>query len=414
MKTTAAAVSAALFSFLLGHAGVWLHSEMFVRFFYEARMVALTHVFTLGWVSLMIVGVLRQLGPVAFGLNLRYADWIGVSLTLWIPGLITMVIGFATLRYRMAAAGTLLVFAAVLLFAFVFLVSFRGVPKDIPHYHLLAGLTYLIAAAILGTWMALGKGFDVQLPASFHRVLFAHIHLAGAGWAGMMIFAVMSRLFPQPHLRHPLAAKTRFLGFNFGLAGLTAGLLAGADWYPLFGIILAVSAAAYVAAFVPVLLEFRQRGDRSTAFLVAAWVSLAITALVGVWLCLPSTKPAVFVVQLQFVYGFVYMFGWLSLMMIGMLYRILPTHISKFLASRALSAPPSMRRTFADPDLQTTVVAWLTAGLAAASAGILYENPAVFRFGWYVWMIGLAGFLFSLLRLGKELRSVRGLDRRVF
>jgi uncharacterized membrane protein YdcZ (DUF606 family) len=97
---------------------------------------------------------------------------------------------------------------------------------------LTASLFYFAGAALLGAWMGLAKGVEVPLPAPFHRVLFAHLHLAGAGWAGMMIIAVMSRLFPQPHLRHPYHARIRFYAFNTGLIGLTFGLVARRELVP--------------------------------------------------------------------------------------------------------------------------------------------------------------------------------------
>jgi hypothetical protein len=100
----------------------------------------------------------------------------------------------------------------------------------------------------------------------FHRVLFAHIHLAGAGWAGMMILAVMSRLFPQPHLRFPIQARFRAIAFHAGLAGLVFGLLTNAEWYPFFGVVLAVARIWYAVAFILVINEFSQKGDRSTLF----------------------------------------------------------------------------------------------------------------------------------------------------
>src|SRR5262249_26699850 len=142
-----------------------------------------------------------------------------------IPALIAMIVGFATLNYAWAGIGTSALFVAVIIITFVLLLGFKGVRKEPPHDHLLAALLYFDAAAILGGWMGLSKAWDVPLPAAFHRVLFAHIHLAGAGWAGMMILAVISRLFPQPHLRHPIQARIRFLAFNAGLVGFSASLL---------------------------------------------------------------------------------------------------------------------------------------------------------------------------------------------
>jgi hypothetical protein len=406
MKTTAIAVLAALASFLIGSVWIFVSARMFVQFFYEARMVALTHVFTLGWVSLMIVGVLRQLAPVAFGLKVQRPGLIGAAIALWIPGLVAMIVGFATLRYRLAAAGTSLLFVAIVMIAAVLLPAFRGVRREMPHHHLMAALLYFIIAAFLGAWMGLSKGFDLPLPAPFHRVLFAHIHLAGAGWAGMMILAVMSRLFPQPHLRHPLQARMRFGLFNLGLIFLSAGLLLGGAWYSIFGSLLAIACMWYAIAFIPVLWEFRQPSDRSSGFLVASWSCLALVAFIGLWFSLIASAPTTFNMQLQFVYGFIYMFGWLSLMILGMLYRIVPTHLSKFLAARGVTAAGGLRRAFVDPALQTGVLVAVLLGLAISSFGIVTENVGLFRFGWGIWLMGIAGFLTGLFRIGVELRSV--------
>src|SRR5215510_10012019 len=133
MITTAVAVTFALLSFLVGCVWVFVSADMFVRYFYEARMVALTHVFTLGWVSLMIVGVLRQLAPVAFGLRLRRPNLIGVAVVLWIAGVIAMIAGFATLAYTVAAIGTTVLLVAVITIVTIFLFGFTGVRRDAAH-----------------------------------------------------------------------------------------------------------------------------------------------------------------------------------------------------------------------------------------------------------------------------------------
>ena len=406
MITTAVAVTFALLSFLVGCVWVFVSADLFVRYFYEARMVALTHLFTLGWVSLMIVGVLRQLAPVAFGLKLRRPNLIGIGVVLWIAGVIAMIAGFATLAYVVAAIGTTLLLVAVITIVTVLLFGFGGVRRDTAHSHLLSALLYFVAAASIGAWMGLAKGFDLPLPTVFHRVLFAHIYLAGAGWAGMMILAVLSRLFPQPHLRQPLQSKIRFAAFHTGLIGLSTGLLTTGDWYGFFGAILAVACMWYAISFIPVLREFAQPSDRSTYFLVSSFGCLLLVAIIGLWMSLMPAVRTVVGIQLQFVYGFVYMFGWLSLMILGMLYRIIPTHISKLLSARGTAAPATMRRAFVDPRLQVAVLILLLLGLAVSSAGILRQDVNLFRLGWGTWTAGIGGFVAGLARLGIAVRRI--------
>lgn len=405
MTTTVMALLAALLSFIIGCVWVFDSAGMFVQYFYEARMVALTHVFTLGWVSLMIFGVLRQLAPLAFGVSLKRPAAYGASVALVIVGLVTMTLGFAGLNYTVAAAGTSLIFVAVVVLAVQLLPGILRNRHEPPHRHLAFALGYLLAAAFLGGWMGVAKGLDVPLPAPFHRVLFAHIHLAGAGWAGLTIFAVLSRLFPQPHLNRPRFARLRFAAFNAGLIGLTAGLLAPGGWYAPFGALLALACVAYAVEFVPVIRRFGTPADRSTAFLVASWICLAAVSLLGLWFTVSAIEPML-AMRLQFAYGFLYMFGWLSLMILGMLYRIMPTHISKFLTARGVRAGEGVRQAFVDPDLQIVVLACLLAGLAVAVFGIVAPNVMAFRIGWGIWLTGIIGFMGGVARLGIVLRRI--------
>jgi hypothetical protein len=404
VRVTAIAVTAALLFFLMGSVWVFAAAPMFVQYFYDSHMVALTHTFTLGWVSLMILGVLRQLAPFAFGLEIRGPGWISAAATLLLTGITAMVAGFASGIYSAAAIGTIAILLAVLLFTSSMLRSFRNTTLQVPHYYLRMSLIYFGAAAAVGAWMGLAKGFDVPLPAAFHRVLFAHIHLAGAGWAGMMIIAVMSRLFPQPHLRHPSQARWRFLLFNVGLIGLSSGLLLGGAWYSPFGAMLAVASIWYAIAFLPVLQEFRRAGEASVLFIMTAWCVFASVGLIGLWFTTGNRYIYPITTQLQFVYGFIYVFGWLSLMIFGMLYRIIPTHISKLFTAKGWIFPPRLRGILEDTGLQTAVYICLLVGLIVSSAGILEQNVRVFRAGWIFWLAGIAGFTAGLVRLGRELK----------
>jgi hypothetical protein len=140
--------------------------------------------------------------------------------------------------------------------------------------------------------------------------------------------------------------------------------------------------------------------------LIAAWICLAIVACLGLWFSFAPVASTVFSTQLQFVYGFIYMFGWLSFMILGMLYRILPTHISKILAARGITSTAGIRRGFFQTRLQIGVLLVLVVGLAASSFGILFQNADLFRIGWSLWLAGVGGFLFGLVRVGLELRRV--------
>ncbi len=407
MRVTIIAVIAALLFFVVGNVWVFLSAPMFVQYFYDVRMVALAHTFTLGWVSLMIIGVLRQLAPFAFGLDMGRARWLGLALGLMLPGVIAMILGFALQTLPVAALGTAAIFLAVMLLVYSMLRALAEKTLEVPHTYLRVSLLYFGAAALIGAWMGFAKGFDIRLPAPFHRVLFVHIHLAGAGWAGLMIIAVMSRLFPQPHLRHPDQAKWRFRLFNLGLIGLCTGLLAGGTWYAVFGAMLAVASVWYAAAFIPVLSEFRRPGQPSMWFIMTAWTVFGLVAALGLWFNTGNRYVYGITLQLQFVYGFLYMFGWLSMMIFGMLYRIVPTHVSKLFTAKGLVFPPELRSVLEDATLETAVYCCLLTGLILSCAGILTQSVSFFRAGWTFWLAGVGGFAAGLIRLSRAIRRFR-------
>ena len=405
MKVTAIAVTLALLAFVCGNVWVFVSAPLFVQYFYFPKMVALTHTFTLGWISLMIVGVLHQLAPVAFGLRLKSPALHGWAVAFMTSGTLTMIAGFATRAYVPAAIGTILVFAGVGCFVFPLMRALHDTAKEPPHQYLQASLLYFALAALAGLWLGLSKGFDVPLVSPFHRLLYAHIHLAGAGWAGMMIISVMSRLFPQPHFDHPAQARWRFRLFNTGLIGLTAGLLVGGDWYVYFGAAMALAFIWYSVAFVPVLWSFRKAGERSMLFIVTAWIFLAMVAAIGIWFSSGDRYSLAMLTQLQFVYGFLYVFGWITFMILGMLYRIIPTHISRLMTAKGLIAPPQLRAALEDTTLQTLVYGFLLCGTAVAAAGVGAESVRLFRFGWVLWLAGVTGFIAGLARLGLWIRT---------
>src|SRR5690606_33816609 len=93
MRTTAAAVLFGFLYFLAGHAVLLARPNLAAEYFYSGPMAGAAHLFTLGWVSLLIAGVLRQLTPFGFQAELRRPRLAGLSVALWIPSIVLMTVG---------------------------------------------------------------------------------------------------------------------------------------------------------------------------------------------------------------------------------------------------------------------------------------------------------------------------------
>src|SRR5699024_5525615 len=79
---------AAIGFWLLGAAAlVWAAPDVVAGSFPAPRVVATTHLFTLGWITTTILGALYQFLPVALGVPIRSERLAHASYALYVPGL---------------------------------------------------------------------------------------------------------------------------------------------------------------------------------------------------------------------------------------------------------------------------------------------------------------------------------------
>ena len=85
---------------LLAFASVAVDPRGFAGFFYHAKMVAIVHLVTIGWITSSILGSLYLVGPIAFRMPLpaRWPDYTAAALVA--VGMIGMVAHFWIAEYR--------------------------------------------------------------------------------------------------------------------------------------------------------------------------------------------------------------------------------------------------------------------------------------------------------------------------
>src|SRR3972149_6597794 len=196
----------AVTSFGLGVvAAPWVVDDL-VEFFYQPWGLALTHTFTLGWITAALPG-----GVIRFPGLALLQRW------LFVVGVVGMgahfVIGYWIATWL--AAGVVVL--SVALFALNML------PCLIPSWRRggagtgrAAGNSFLLIAPVLGLLLAVDKTFGF-LGGSVITNLAGHAHLAALGWVSLTICAVSYRMVPAfllPGVELPRAAT----GPLYGLA----------------------------------------------------------------------------------------------------------------------------------------------------------------------------------------------------
>jgi hypothetical protein len=183
---------------LAGAAGlIWIAPSLAGGQFLAPHVAAVTHLFTLGWLTLTIFGAMAQITPMALGAPLR-AVRLGHA-TFWIlaPSIALFAYGVGASSTPITGLGVIGVAAGIALNVGNFAVSLaRARTRDVSWASLMIGLAFLSSTLVLGLALAhnLHSGF---IAAARVRVLAAHLHVAIVGWVLIVLVGVSNRMLPM-------------------------------------------------------------------------------------------------------------------------------------------------------------------------------------------------------------------------
>ncbi len=344
----------------------------------DPSVLGLTHLFTLGWITTTITGTLYQLFPGLLGVSARsypVARWTWAALTL---GTAALAASLARWYPAGLAAGWLLLFLAVFLQAWNLLPQRRRALRNqrVGWYFTVAhmGLGLAMALALVRIGDALGWWATPRA-----ALLASHFHLAALGFVTMSAVGAGSRMLPvflgaQGHPEWPLQwiwplAAAGLLTFPVGVVASVApltwagsGLMAGA---------VALFLGFALGTF---LHRARRPPDPAVAHIGAAFAWLALTTGLGLRLLTVQSPNA----RLWVAYGMAALLGWASLLIAGVLYRILPAitwnHLYGRLGGTADNPKPE--------DLSRPTYGWWSFGLLNAALLALTAGTALGQSAW--------------------------------
>ena len=170
--------------------------------FLSPRVVAVTHLFTLGWITTSILGALYQFLPVALGASIRSEGAAHVTWALHVVGLGALVTSLWTGGSAGTVLGAGLVAAALLLFAVNLAATLRRAEaRNLTWWALAAADVFLVVTLLLG-WAMAGHLRWEWLGGNRILALGVHLHVALLGWVGLVVVGVAHRLLPMFLLSH--------------------------------------------------------------------------------------------------------------------------------------------------------------------------------------------------------------------
>lgn len=337
-RWTMAYFAAALGAFLLAQflmvAGFTYPAEPLI----SPRTLVGVHLLTIGWLTLLMIGALLQFVPVitatgAIGERAGLASLIAIG-----GGLAGMIVGFLALDGLLpsACAIALPVGGGVVLLGLLLvgvtiaraLVSARPLP--LPGRFVALGLGFLLLTAGLGLSFALALAWPTIFPwgAWLSRGLELHVMSGLIGWFTLTAMGVSYRLLSMFMLAPEedggiggwvlrlAAAGLAFIWLEAFLGEAPAAGLAAA-----VGVLLLLAAAVLYLADMVRLYRTRRRPvlELNSKAAAAALMALALCVFGFAALAVTGASP-----ELIGSLGYLLLFGWLSGLGLGQLYKIVP------------------------------------------------------------------------------------------
>lgn len=382
--------------------------DVLSTYHYNQYVIAITHLFVLGWICTIVMGAMYQLVPVALEARLYSEKLAAIQFVLHAVGFIGMVWMFWTWNLKQVGHyGSVLGFG-VLLFAYNIARTLFRVPRwNVVALAVSSTIGWLLFTVLAGLTIAAGKcsyeslenpgafSFFIAAAAGAAKVIarfdaisamHAHAHLGVVGVFIMLIVGVSYRLVPMftlSDLQNERRATASVILLNVGLLGAFFAVLLRSQWKPVFVLLLATGLVLY-GLEIRAILRARKRRVLDWGvkyFLTAIGFLLPLTAL-GATLSWPRLPLTQFTGQLENAYGFVALIGLVSLAIIGMLYKIIPFIVwySRYSKLIGLCKVPSLADLYSHRLQVAGYISYL-AGLAVTLTGIVLSRALVVRIG---------------------------------
>jgi len=403
---------------------IWLvaQPDLLTTYHYNQNVIALTHLFVLGWLCTAVMGAMYQLVPVALEIQLysdRLAKW---QFGFHLVGFVGMVWMFHKWDMKQVGHFGSVMAVGVGLFVFNITRTLLRVPKwnvvatavasalGWFSFAVIAGLSIAAAKCSYESTEGLATAEGVRTVVSGVRAMgalmshfdatnamHAHAHLGGVGFFTMLIVGVSYKLIPMFTLSE--VQSRRRAGWsvallNFGLAGSFVTILLHSPWKFAFALVV-VMALAIHGWEMRAILRARKRGplDWGIRFFLTALAMLGPLSVLAVVLSWPGLPLNAFTGQLENLYGFLGLIGVVSFAIIGMLYKIIPFLVWFGVYSQRIGRArvPALAEMYSEP-LQIVGFWTWQSGLAVVSGGIILQNEFAVRGGAILLVTSLASF----------------------
>lgn len=374
-------------------------SQDIQTFFYQPRVLAVTHSLTLGWISLTITGVLYRYVPALTKQPVRW-PWLGrLQVIAFVIGVIGMVSHFWIGRLSGMAWSAGVVFLSILMLLGTFLPLLLRAPQyDATVIGIGTALCCFAGVAGLGLAYAIDKVHPFMGGSVLSNIA-AHAHLAVLGWVSLTICAVSYRMiaaFTLPEVLFPGPARRQVLTLSASAPLLVIALLCRSELVAPLALAAAASLLWYMVIILRLLRTRRMPLDWSIRHIQAAMAHLCAAIICGLAFVFGIDVGSTAGTHLAVAYGVLALLGWVSNFIIGVGTRLAP----------GLSAVQGLTtRTMLSPRMQALMFWAFNLGVAGIALAALGNSRALLMGAIALTLVATLLFARAIIGRALEMRS---------
>lgn len=378
--------------------------------------VALVHMITLGWLTLIMIGAFYQMVPVLVGGHVPWNHLSRINFYSLISGILTLISGFLFWKMILLKSAAVLLLVSFSLFITQILTALFRVKANRP-------VVYAMRASVICLTLAVTAGITMigvlygwwGFPLDEYSLKYIHITLALLGWITLLIFGVSFHVIPMFYLTKAfpdrigytivtlilLSIVSLVIGFGMKLNG-TRLVVAGIPAF--IGVIL------YVFTLFS-LIRNRQRKMVDSTF--RFW-QLGLTCLIPAFLLI-TVDPFRWDETFGYLFAITFLIGFACSVTNGMLYKIVPFLIwlHRFSSLVGKIKTPAMKDIIADAPARKQFYLFCLSFILFVACCIFPIDPLI-RIAGVSWSVSSIILFFLLIKAIKiqppEVPEATGMD----
>ncbi len=386
---------------------MFVSSKAFIGHYFHPKLLAITHITTLGWISLIIIGSLYQLAPVITNTSLYSIKMAIFTYLCIIVGTVLLAISFwfFNIGYLIQTASVIL-FSGISVFLInIYLTTQQSKEKSIEADFIVTSILWLWLTVFLGTLLAFNFRYTF-LPKEHLYFLKIHAHIGLLGWFLCLIIGISSKLIPMFLISGKLNSKLLNYSYyllNVGLLGFTIdSLFFSGDVRSVIYVSLILIALIFFIIYIKDAYNKRLKKslDINLKHSYISFILIFIPIVFWLTLKFKIIHDIKIQNQLSIAIAFSILFGFISLLILGQTFKNLSfiVWLKKYQKYSEKNKAPLPKDLYSEKIAKMQLYVFLS-GFVIALAGIIRSNSTLISIG----SIGLIGaailYNFNILKI---------------